>query len=138
MATAGQMAVCEVCGAQFLRQGSKPRATTCSAACWSWLRLKNKGQEEQSRADALRHERKRAIAKKDKVVSGSLSWIIVWTHRQDGGEYRDHTRSRWLALKAACDLIDQHHTVQRIEGPDGVIIGLEKIEHHCRARPARP
>jgi hypothetical protein len=106
-----------------------------------WL-LKNKGREEArahaNSADALSPEVKARGRRDGLVVRGSLVWIIVWNDGQDGTEYRDRSRSRWLALKAACDLIDQHHTVQRIEGPDGVIIGLEKIERHCRARPPRP
>ena len=52
--TEGQrMVVCVVCGAQFLRKSSHHGAT-CSAACLGWLRLKNKGREEEedrSRAD---------------------------------------------------------------------------------------
>jgi hypothetical protein len=43
--------VCVVCGAQFL-PGSRRHATTCSAACLGWLRLKNKGRgEARARAD---------------------------------------------------------------------------------------
>jgi hypothetical protein len=65
-AASGQrIAVCA--GAQFL-PGSSRHATTCSAACLGWLRLKNKGQEEaRSRADpahAAGHEMKRQIAAK--------------------------------------------------------------------------
>jgi hypothetical protein len=36
-----------------------------------------------------------------------------------------------LALNAACDLIRQRHTVQRIEGRNGVIIGRQAIERYC-------
>jgi hypothetical protein len=39
-----------------------------------------------------------------------------------------------LALSAACDLIAQQHTVRRIEGRNGVIIGREAIERYCRDR----
>jgi hypothetical protein len=39
-----------------------------------------------------------------------------------------------LALNAACDLIAQHHTVQRIEGRNVVIIGREAVEQYCRDR----
>jgi hypothetical protein len=56
-----------VCGAQFL-PGSCSHATTCSAACLAWLRLKNKGQEEHRRvgdlADAMMQEFQRVIAEK--------------------------------------------------------------------------
>ena len=37
----------------------------------------------------------------------------------DGTEYRERSRTRALALSAACDLIDQRHRVQRIEGRNG-------------------
>jgi hypothetical protein len=36
-----------------------------------------------------------------------------------------------LALNAACDLIRQQHTVQRIESRKGVIIGRKAIERYC-------
>jgi hypothetical protein len=67
-AASGQrIAVCAVCGAQFL-PGSSRQATTCSAACRGWLRLKNKGLEEVQSgadpADAMMQEFKRKIAEK--------------------------------------------------------------------------
>jgi hypothetical protein len=43
-----------------------------------------------------------------------------------------------LALAASCDLIRQQHTVQRIEGPQGVIIGREAIEQYCHDRTTPP
>jgi hypothetical protein len=64
-------------------------------------------------------------------VSSSLNWVVVWNDPEDGREYRDHSRSRALALNAACDLIRQQHTVQRIEGRNGVIIGRQAIEQYC-------
>jgi hypothetical protein len=67
-------------------------------------------------------------------VSGSLNWVVVWNDAQDGTEYRERSRTRWLALNAACDLISRHHTVQRIEGRNGVIIRREAIERYCRDR----
>jgi hypothetical protein len=66
-------------------------------------------------------------------VSGSLPWVVVWKDDLDGTEYREHSRTRALALNAACDFIAQHHTVQRIEGRNGVIIEREKIERYCRS-----
>jgi hypothetical protein len=69
-------------------------------------------------------------------VSSSLNWVVVWNDREDGREYRDHSRSRALALNAACDLIRQQHTVQRIEGRNGVVIGRQAIERYC-AKAAR-
>ena len=64
-------------------------------------------------------------------MSSSLNWVVVWNDREDGREYRDHSRSRALALNAACDLIRQQHTVQRIESRNGVIIGRKAIERYC-------
>jgi hypothetical protein len=73
-ASGRRIAVCAACGAQFL-PGSRRHATTCSAACLGWLRLKNKGLEEvRSRADppgALWHRRRRGIAEKDQTESGA-------------------------------------------------------------------
>jgi hypothetical protein len=71
-------------------------------------------------------------------VSSPLNWVVVWTDHEDGREYRDRSRSRALALKSACDLIRQHHTVQRIEGRNGVIIGRQAIEHYCQDRARSP
>jgi hypothetical protein len=71
-------------------------------------------------------------------VSSRQDWVVVWSDRADGRAYRDHSRSRRLALNAACDLIAQQHTVQRIVGPEGVTIGREEIERYCRARPRLP
>jgi hypothetical protein len=48
------------------------------------------------------------------------------------------TRSRALALNAACDLIRQRHTVQRIEGRNGVIIGRKAVEQYCQDRTRPP
>jgi hypothetical protein len=67
-------------------------------------------------------------------VSGSLQWVVVWNDAKDGTEYRERSRSRGLALSAACDLISRHHTVRRIEGRNGAIIGREAIERYCRDR----
>jgi hypothetical protein len=39
-----------------------------------------------------------------------------------------------LALNAACDLISQHHTVERIESRNGVIIRRKAIDKYCRDR----
>jgi hypothetical protein len=67
-------------------------------------------------------------------VSGSLQWVVVWNDA-DGREHRDRSRTRYLALNAACDLIAQHHTVRRIdEGRNGLIIRREVIERYCRDR----
>jgi hypothetical protein len=52
-------------------------------------------------------------------ASGRQDWVVIWSDRADGRAYRDHSRSRGLALRAACDLIAQQHTVQRIIGPEG-------------------
>ena len=142
MRSAARIGVCEVCGAQFLRQGPNRHGTTCSAACLGWLRVKNKAQAE-ARAPAapaktLLREMKRATAKTDRSVSGSLAWVVVWNDPADGREYREASRSRALALNAACDLISQRHTVQRIEGRHGVIIEQGEIERYCRARLRPP
>ena len=64
-------------------------------------------------------------------MSSSLNWVVVWNDPEDGREYRDHSRSRALALNAACDLIRQQYTVQRIEGRNGVITGRQAIERYC-------
>jgi hypothetical protein len=56
----------------------------------------------------------------------------------DGTKHRDHSRSRALALGAACDLISQQHTVERIESRSGAIIPREAIEQYCRDRTRPP
>ena len=67
-------------------------------------------------------------------MSSSLNWVVVWSDFVDGTKHRDHSRSRTLALNAACDLISRHHTVERIESRNGVIIWRKAIDKYCRAR----
>jgi hypothetical protein len=72
------------------------------------------------------------------VVSRSLHWVVGWNDGQNGTEYRDYSRSRALALAAACDLISQRHMVKCIESRSGVTIQREAIEQYCRDHARRP
>jgi hypothetical protein len=87
-------------------------------------------------ADAMMQEFKRHREGPD--VSGRQDRVVVWSDHEHGRAYRSHSRSRRLALEAACDLISQHHAVQHIIGPEGVTIGQEEIERYCRDRPRPP
>jgi hypothetical protein len=58
-------------------------------------------------------------------------------------EYRDlHGRdlksplsdTRELAIRHACDLIQQHHEVRRVIGPNGEVVELAEIERRYRER----
>ena len=141
--TSGQrIGVCVVCGAQFLRilTANRP-GTTCSAACLGWLRQKQGpgGGPVASRSGRCANGGAEARDRGEgQGVSSSLDWVVVWNDHVDGREYRDRSRSHALALNAACDLISRRHTVQRIKGPNGVVIRRETIEQYCQDRPRLP
>jgi hypothetical protein len=64
-------------------------------------------------------------------------WIVVYRNFFGGGEVRAPaaSRSKEAALSLARSLMRAHYEVDRIEGPNGQVIGKEEIERWVAANP---